>query len=82
MTCYLYVGEGFTPRNLKIIRPAGEEINKVQFPYIFGGDFNNAPEKVNQVILLTKLHGPARADESQPSYELDGHASTIDFFAI
>ena len=35
MTCYLYVGEGFTPRNIKILEKAGNQIHAVQFPPAF-----------------------------------------------
>eukprot|EP00959_Pyramimonas_sp_CCMP1952_P087279 1826045-Pyramimonas_sp.AAC.1 len=82
MACYLYVGEGFTPRNLKILEIAGNQTHAVQFPYISGEDFNNSPEKLNSAIPLTKLRGVTRADLQYPSYVLDGHSSTIDYYMV
>eukprot|EP00959_Pyramimonas_sp_CCMP1952_P258058 5393817-Pyramimonas_sp.AAC.1 len=78
----MYVGEGLTPRNLKLIRGLGKSALTHRVPFCIGGDWNNPPHALSDAVPSHILDGVVRGDECAPSYVLDDHSTTIDYFLI
>eukprot|EP00959_Pyramimonas_sp_CCMP1952_P414650 8687924-Pyramimonas_sp.AAC.1 len=81
-TIYMYVGEGLTPRNLKLSRGLGKAALAHRVPFCIGGGWNNPPHAISDPVPLHMLGGVVRGDELAPSYVLDDHRTTIDYYLI
>eukprot|EP00959_Pyramimonas_sp_CCMP1952_P050714 1059697-Pyramimonas_sp.AAC.1 len=81
-TIYMHVGEGLTPRNLTLMRGPGEAALAHRVPFCIGGGWNNTPHAISHSVSVHILDGIVRGDELAPSYVLDDHGTTIDYYLI
>ena len=83
ISIYLVDGEGLTKRNRAILYAACEMVGKHGGPWLIGGDFNCAPQDLQEEMRkwLKELGGEIRAPGNLTCRSATG-GRTIDFFIV